>query len=77
MLNEYALRFYSFLEQSIKLDALEWKEAATAASVPYMDDSNRKELMKTYDRQSHDIIEEIRDANNADNSGLGKLLNGG
>lgn len=76
MLNEYALRFYAFLEQSLKLDALEWRESAMAASVAYMDEGNRDQIMKSYESQSHDIIEDIRDARNANGEGLGELLNG-
>lgn len=62
MLNEYALRFYTFLEVSIQLDAQQWLEQATAASVPYMDDSERKQLLDTYKQTSRDIIEDIREA---------------
>ena len=76
MLDEYALRFYAFLEQSLKLDAMEWRESAMAASVPYMDEGNRNEILKSYENQSHDMIEDIREAKSATGEGLGELLNG-
>lgn len=76
MLEEYALRFYALIEQSLKLDAMDWRQRMTIASSPYMEDSSRQEVAKNYEKQSHDIIEEIREAHNEDMDKAEELLNG-
>lgn len=64
MLDEYALRFYALLEQSIRLDASDWIESVYASAITAMSDDTRKELMDSYDNARRDIIEVIRDAQN-------------
>lgn len=77
MLEEYALRFYTFIEVSLQIDAQQWLEQATASSVPYMEDVDRKDLLDTYQRSSRDIIEVIRESfDNKGIEGLREQFNG-
>ena len=75
MLDEYALRFYALLEQSLKLDAMDWKEAAMASSYPYMEESARQEIMDNYDKQGRDFLEDIREAYSADHNKITEMFN--
>jgi hypothetical protein len=61
MLEEYALRFYTLLEQSIRIDASDWKVMAMVAAYPYMDDSGKQQLMDRFDSMEFDIIEKLRE----------------
>jgi hypothetical protein len=76
LLDEYALRFYTFIEQSIKLDAREWLETASAISMPNMDEGERTRLFTEYQEASRDIIEDIRASMKPDIETLREELNG-
>lgn len=61
MLNEYALRFYAMLEQSIKIDAGDFKALAFVATYPHMDDNGRATALEAWDEMGYDILEHLRE----------------
>lgn len=61
MLDEYALRFYALLEQSIKIDATDWKALAFAATYPHLTDDARASALEAYDKMGYDILEHLRE----------------
>lgn len=77
MLDEYALRFYALLEQSIKLDAGEWLQYAVVYSIPQMEEVDKKQAIEKYEKAIYDIVEDVRNSKNADKTGkLKELFNG-
>ena len=77
-MDEYALRFYALLEQSIKLDAKELKDLSIAMIAANSSAEGRESILSDYDRIAYDIIEDLKNntpSNNATNK-LKEIING-
>jgi len=71
VLNEYAIVFYSLLNQSLQIDAIEQFKQIEAASYPFMEKADRQNILSGLERQSSDIIELLDQENTAE--GLTRL----
>ena len=63
--------FFSLLDRLYKLDAEEKLQAITVASVPHMDSKDAKNVIRSYEHMSRDIMEVLEEDDNFDN--LSKL----
>ena len=74
-MNEYAIRVYSLINQSLRLDALEKGELARIALLPHTKKEDVEKVLKGYNRSSEDPIEKflLRDKNAEATEGLNKL----
>lgn len=70
VMSEYALWFFVLLEESYKIKSMEMYNSSVVASVPYMENKDRKKLFKDLETSSRDIIDL---GNNEDYSGLDAL----
>jgi len=73
-MDEYAIRFYSLVSQSVKLDAAERREQALIAVLPNAKKGEYERIMKQFENFSEDPIERFL-INRPDNkkSGVDKL----
>lgn len=76
-MDEYALRFYALIEQSIKLDARESKDRILTHIAAVAGDDTRKAIMEEYDHIGYDIIEDLLSSSNiSSHEEVKKAING-
>lgn len=75
LMNEYAVRVYSLINQSLRLDAMEKLELARIALLSNMKKDDVEKTLKMYNRNSEDPIEKflLRDKKAEAMEGLNRL----
>ena len=74
MMNEYAIRIYALINQSLILDARSRQEDILIASAPFAKKSDQRTIKNMYQRMGEDFVEKfLLDKDSGHEAGMSKL----
>lgn len=77
MLNEYAIRVFSLIDQAVKLEAVKRLEEIDITALPYLEESDRTALISRFKTMALEKTEIVDDEySKSDINKLKNILNG-